>query len=64
MKRLLLILTIAAAGLVAACSQGSTSSGGVPTSGLESVPVASAEAPSVGASEAVSMAPESAAPSQ
>jgi hypothetical protein len=63
MKRVLLILTFAAAGLVAACSQGSTSSA-VPTSGLESVPAVSAEAPSTGASEEVSTAPESAAPSQ
>jgi len=63
MKRLLLILTIAAAGLVAACSQGSTSSA-VPTTGVESVPAVSAEAPSMGASEPASMAPESAAPSQ
>lgn len=61
MKRVLLILTFAAAGLVAACSQGSTSTT-APSSGLESVPAASAAAPS---SEAVSMAPDqSAAPSQ
>jgi hypothetical protein len=57
MKRLLAILAIAAAGVVAACGQGSTSSGGV-----ESVPAVSVEAPSTGASEAASpaesMAPE------
>ena len=54
MKRLLAILVIAAAGVVAACSpSGSTSSGG-----LESVPAVSIEAPSIGASEpAESMAP-------
>ncbi len=47
MKRLLLILTIAAAGLVAACSQGSTSTT-APSSGLESVPAVSAPASSPG----------------
>ena len=61
MKRVLLILTFAAAGLVAACSQGSTSTT-APSNGLESVPAVSAAAPS---SEPVSMAPDqSAAPSQ
>ena len=49
MKRLLAILAIAAAGVVAACSQGSTSSGG-----LETVPAVSIEAPSIGASEPAS----------
>jgi hypothetical protein len=64
MKRVLLILTIAAAGLVAACSQGTTSSS-APSNALESVPAVSAEAPSMGASEPASMAPDqSAAPSQ
>ena len=46
MKRLLAILAIAAAGVVAACSQGSTSS-----SGVDTAPDVSIEAPSIGASE-------------
>ena len=57
MKRLLAILAIAATGLVAACSQGSTSSGTI-----ETAPAVSVEAPSTGASApAESMAPEESA---
>ncbi len=55
MKRLLAILAIAATGLIAACGQGSTSSGTI-------APAVSVEAPSTGASApAESMAPEESA---
>ena len=59
MKRLLAILAIAAAGVVAACSQGSTSS-----SGLETAPAVSIEATSIGASEPAASPAESMAPEE
>ena len=55
MKRLLVILLIAAAGMVAACSPGSTPSPAI------DAPAATAAAPSDGASQEDSMAPDESA---
>jgi hypothetical protein len=59
MKRVLAILAIAAAGLVAACSQGGSTS----SNGIESAPAVSIEAPSVGASAPAESMPAESAPS-
>ena len=57
MKRMLVILLFGAAGLVAACSPGSTSS---PSPAIDA-PAPTVAAPSDAASEEVSMAPDASA---